>query len=197
MNKTQVLRTTKDICTIGVLIALGVVFSAFLPIKIFSDIKIDLSYIVIVVICYLYGGIVGGFSAALIALFESLLFSSYGISISWICANLVIGFITGFTLKHYHFKFKVVVDISAIIIGCALGLLLLKTVIECNLYGIPFAVKIVKNAVAFGMDTVCMLIGYCCFLPRILKQIKRNHIKMLEEEEYRLSCQFPEQYEEE
>ena len=167
---------TRNICLIGVLIALGVVFSAFLPIKVIGDIKIDLSYIVIVVICYLFGGIVGCFSAALIALLESLLFSSYGISISWISANIVIGLISGLTLKHYNLKGKVFVDLAAIIFSCALGLLLLKTIIECNLYGIPFEVKIVKNAVAFGMDTACMIVGYCFFLPRIIKQVKVTQI---------------------
>ena len=175
--------TTFGICLIGVLIALGIVLSAMLPIKVIGDIKIDLSYIVIVVICYLFGGIIGGLSAALIALLESMIFSSYGISISWICANLVIGLGSGLVMqfgKANKTGWKIAMDLSAIILSCAVGLLLLKTVIECKLYSIPWEVKIVKNAVAFGMDTACMVIGYLFFLPKILAKSKVEN-KLLKE----------------
>ena len=168
-------QATFSICLIGVLIALGVVLSALLPVKVIGDIKIDLSYLVIVVICYLFGGIVGGLSAGLIALLESALFSSYGISISWICANVVIGLGSGLVMQYIKTNkvgWKIAVDLAAIILSCALGLLLLKTVIECNLYGIPWEIKIVKNAVAFGMDTACMVVGYLVFLPKVIKHTK-------------------------
>lgn len=171
-NETHKLKT-KDICLIGVLLALGIVLSSFLQFRLIGDIKVDLSYLVIVIICYLYGGLIGSISAALIALLESTLFGAYGISISWTCANLVIGAIIG-TVLHLNYKLKVkpVIDITAIIIGCAIGLLLVKTLIECKLYNIPFAVKIIKNAVAFGVDCGCMIVGYLAFLPKVLKEVK-------------------------
>ena len=46
-----------------------------------------------------------------------------------------------------------------------------KTGIECYLYHIPFAIKIVKNAVAFAVDTATMLIGLS-FASRIVKYWK-------------------------
>ena len=34
-----------------------------------------------------------------------------------------------------------------------------KTGIECYLYHIPFEIKIIKNLVAFGIDSLTMIIG--------------------------------------
>lgn len=147
----------------GVMLALAVVLSTFCQIRLFGDIRLDLSYMVIVVMCYAYGGLVGGFFAAGIALMNSALFSSYGVSISWISANLIIGLVTGVVLHYVKIKnkgLKIAVDLTAIVVSCAIGLLLTKTIIECNLYQIPFEVKIVKNLVAFGSDTAMMIIGY-------------------------------------
>ena len=155
----------KDICLIGIMLSLAVVLSAFLQFRLIGDIKIDLSYLIIVIICYLYGGIVGGVFAGLVALLESLLFSAYGISISWISANLIIGLGTGMVMFYYQKKGKTILHLLAIIVSCAIGLLLAKTLIECGLYGIPFEIKIVKNAVAFLADCGCMVVGYFAILP--------------------------------
>lgn len=171
------LKSVYGLVLLAMLIALGIVLSAFLQFRLIGDIKIDLSYIVIVVICYLYGGIVGGISAGLIAGLESLLLSNYGFSISWTSANVIIGLITGLMISHNHIKHKILkhaLNIGVMTISCAIGLLLVKTVIECNLYDIPFEVKIVKNAVAFGADLTCMIIGYFALLPIVLK-IERNN----------------------
>ena len=172
MKKVFNLKNVFGLTTLALLIALGVVLSAFLQFRIFSDIKIDLSYIVIVVICYLYGGLIGGLSAGGIAALESCLFTSYGFSPSWMCANIAVGLITGLVIKHNPIKNKVVkhsVNIIAITLSVALGMLLIKTVIECNLYSIPFEVKIVKNAVAFGTDLACMILGYFALLPVVIR----------------------------
>ncbi len=171
------LKSVYGLVLLAMLVSLGIVLSAFLQFRLIGDIKIDLSYIVIVVICYLYGGIVGGISAGLIAGLESLLLSNYGFSISWTSANVIIGLITGLIVSHNSIRRKVlkhILNISVMTISCAIGLLLVKTIIECNLYAIPFEVKIVKNAVAFGADLTCMIIGYFALLPIVLK-IERNN----------------------
>lgn len=189
------LKSVYGLVLLAMLIALGIVLSAFLQFRLIGDIKIDLSYIVIVVICYLYGGIVGGISAGLIAGLESLLLSNYGFSISWTSANVIIGLMTGLMISHNPINkpkvldihgliishnsirrkvLKHILNISVMTISCAIGLLLVKTIIECNLYDIPFEVKIVKNAVAFGADLTCMIIGYFALLPIVLK-IERNN----------------------
>lgn len=161
-----------NICFIGVMLALSVVLSSFCQIKLFSDIRLDLSYIVITVICFMYGGLTGMLFASGTALFNSLFFSSYGVSISWISANAIIGLVCGLVLHYFKTNklgLKAFMDITTIIVSCSIGLLLVKTIIECNLYQIPFEVKIVKNAVAFGSDTALMLVGYAIFLPIVVK----------------------------
>lgn len=156
------------ICFTGVMLALAVVLSVFCQIRLFGDIRLDLSYMVIVVMCYAYGALVGGMFATGVALFNSAFFSSYGVSVSWMAANVIIGMITGLVLHYIKVKkpwLKIVTDLSAIIVSCAIGLLFTKTIIECNLYNIPFEVKIIKNLVAFGSDTALMIVGYFVLLP--------------------------------
>ena len=87
---------------------------------------------------------------------ESILFSPYGFSISWFVANLIIGLGCGIVFKKIE---NIWLRIAAIVGFVAVGMFGAKTGIECYLYHIPFAVKIVKNAVAFGVDTATMLIG--------------------------------------
>ena len=161
----------KKLCTVSVLTALGVVLSAFLQIPIFSNIKIDLSYIVIIVICYLYGAVIGGFSAMTIAMLESALFTSLGFSISWSLANLFLGLVIGLAFSLSKNEVNIVkhsINIISIIIAVAIAMLFIKTIIECKLYEIPFNIKIAKNAVAFGIDTATCLIGYCLLLPKLI-----------------------------
>lgn len=157
----------------SVLIALGVVLSSFLQIPIYSDIRIDLSYVVIIVMCLMYNPIQAGLSAMCIAMLESSLFTQYGFSISWATANFVVGF--GISLAFMLTKtmrknwLKHVINVGTIVVSVAIGMLFVKTIIECNLYNIPFEVKIVKNSVAFGIDTAACLLGYLAILPRLLK----------------------------
>ena len=42
---------------------------------------------------------------------------------------------------------------------CLIGLLIVKTLIECQLFEIPLLLKMSTNAVAFISDFICMLIG--------------------------------------
>lgn len=146
---------TKKIAMLGVLTALYVVMSAFLKFTLFSNIMVDLGYIAFAfALCMfgMWGTVVGVLGCAL----ESILFSAYGFSISWCAANLVIGLMLGAnypTIKHTLVKYVLTV------VAVAIGMLVVKTSIECALYGIPLAVKIPKNAVAFGVDTVVMLVG--------------------------------------
>ena len=177
MKEKTIHKEIFDICFIGVMLALAVVLSSFCQIKLFSDIRLDLSYMLIPVMCYVYGALTGMLFASGVALFNSLFFSAYGVSISWITANAIIGLVVGLILHYVKVKktpIKITIDLTAIIISAVIGLLLVKTVIECNLYELPFDVKIVKNAVAFGSDTTLMLVGYLVMLPIVNKLMKKS-----------------------
>ena len=146
---------TKQITGIAILTALYCVLSAMMKIPFIGAISLDLGYIALTLGCALFGpwaAFIGAVGCGL----ESILFSPYGFSISWFVANLIIGLGCGITFKKTQ---SVWIRIAAIIGSVAIGMLGAKTGIECYLYHIPFAIKIVKNAVAFGIDTITMLIG--------------------------------------
>ena len=151
LNRTSVLR----MCILAMLIALYVVLSSFLKITFIGNIQLDLGYIAFAIaLCEfgIWGATVGTIGCTL----ESLLFSAYGFSPSWLAANAIIGI--GCGLVFWKTK-NIFIRIASIIIFSAIGLLLVKTLIECSLYSIPFEVKIPKNAVAFGVDAGVMIVG--------------------------------------
>ena len=162
--------TTKKICVLGVLTALYVVLTSFLKFTIFGNIMVDLGYIAFAfALCMFgpWGTIVGVLGCAL----ESLLFSVYGFSISWVAANLTIGLICGFTFPSIKANW---VKYAVAIVAVAIGMLVVKTAIECPLYGIPLAVKLPKNAVAFGVDAAVMILGIV-FYQLTYKRIGAKH----------------------
>lgn len=149
----------KDITTIGLLTAVAVVVSSWLRIPLFANIKLDLSYIVLtiaIIRCGLFGGIfVGGVSALL----ESMLFAANGLSFSWIVANIVIASIAYGFYKLSNKNEKKYIFIIGIIVACFIGLVVVKTVVECTLFDISIITRIPNNSVAFVSDCICMLIG--------------------------------------
>lgn len=171
MNTSKLTTTkTQKICVLAALTALYVVMSAFLKINIIGNITIDLGYLAFAVaLCEfgVYGTIVGVVGCTL----ESILFSAYGFSPSWLVANLVIGIGCGLIFGKVQ---NIWARIGFTVLFCAVGLLFFKTVIECSLYNIPFLVKIPKNAVAFGIDTAVMIFGLSLhkMLARIIKPSK-------------------------
>ena len=154
------MKTTKKIALIGILSALYVVFSLTLKIPMgIGAIALDLGYIVLTVSVFtvgIYAGIVGGIGAFV----ESLVFSAYGISWGWVVMNILIGIICGLLIQKIKLdSIKNYLICGAVIVGAVFVGITAKTIIECSLYSIPYAVKIPKSAVAFGIDTLVMLIG--------------------------------------
>ena len=147
--------TTNKITSIAILTSLYIVLSAMMKIPFIGAISLDLGYIALTLGCVLFGSW-AAFIGAVGCGLESILFSPYGFSISWFIANLIIGLGCGITFKKTE---NIWIRIAAIIGFVAIGMLGAKTGIECYLYHIPFAVKIVKNLVAFGVDAFVMIIG--------------------------------------
>ena len=145
----------KQITGIALLTALYCVLSAMMKIPFIGAISLDLGYIALTLGCAIFGPW-GAFIGAVGCGLESILFSPYGFSISWFVANLIIGLGCGYVFKKTQVNWKRIVAILGFV---AIGMLGAKTGIECYLYHIPFAVKIVKNLVAFGVDAATMIIG--------------------------------------
>lgn len=149
MNKT------KTICTLGIGIALYVALSAVLKIPLISHIQSDLGYIVFGAYCVMFGrkGTVVGVVGCLI---ESLIFSGW-IPFGWILGQIAIGLICGYV---YHQDISTGIKVLATVLAVAIGIVGIKTAVECSLYNIPVAVKIPKNAIAALSDTITMIIGF-------------------------------------
>ena len=139
-------------------IALYVVLSMIAKIPIIAHISLDLGYIVFAVYCYhlgaLSGMVVGGVGCVLVSLLASGWFPP-----GWLVGNLIIGAMCGVL---YHRKLGMAPTIVNIIITASavtLGILGAKTFIECHLYGIPYVVKLPKNAIACITDAIVMSAG--------------------------------------
>lgn len=146
---------TKKICIVGILTAMYCALAMLMKFTIIGNIQIDLGYIVLAVACSFVGGW-AGFVGAIGCGLESILFSAYGFSISWFIANLIIGLGCGLVFSKTK---NLVIRIVSVIIFTAIAMLGVKTMIECYLYHIPFTVKIIKNTIAFMVDSVAMIIG--------------------------------------
>ena len=147
---------TKKICYLAVLTALYVVMSAFLKFYVgVGHIQVDLGYIAFAVALCEFG-VAGAAVGVIGCALESMLFTAYGFSISWVVANAVIGIGCGLIFDKID---KFWIRALAIVMYTAIGMLLMKTSIECYLYSIPFAVKFTKSVAAFVVDSVVMIAG--------------------------------------
>lgn len=150
----------KAICTIGVGIALYVAVGAVMKIPLISHIQTDLGYTVFGAYCVWFGW-KGIFVGAAGATLTSLIFSGW-FPIGWILGQCVIGLICGAVycaVKKSPGFGKYILGGTITAVAVFIGIAVIKTVIECNLYTIPFEVKFPKNVIAFIADTIPMIIG--------------------------------------
>ena len=135
-------------------IALYVALSMVLKIPVIGHIGLDLGYIVLAVYCMKFGAVSGAIVGACGGTLVSLIMSGW-FPPGWFVCNLVIGLICG---KFYEKKNKIR-NIVVTGIAVLIGILVIKTVIECYMFSIPFMVKIPKNTIAAVMDMFVMWIG--------------------------------------
>ena len=139
-------------------IALYVVLSMTVKIPVISHISLDLGYIVLAIYCYhmgaLPGMIVGGVGCVLISLLTTCWFPP-----GWLVGNLIIGLFCGLGYSHAETRYAAISNVAVTILAVGIGICFAKTVIECIMFQIPLAIKLPKNAVAFGMDSAVMLAG--------------------------------------
>lgn len=152
---------TKDICTLGLGIALYVVLSATVKIPLIGHIHTDLGYVVFGVYLMLFGmpAVVVG---AIGCVFESIIFSGW-FPIGWFVGQIVIGIICGASFKRAQVikdnKLRIVACIAVSVVALFVGVFLIKTIVECFLYQIPLGIKAVRNGIAFIADMPPMIIG--------------------------------------
>ena len=154
------MRTTKinfiAITAIG--IALYVALSMTMKIPIIGHIGLDLGYIALAVYCYCYGplsgAIVGAGGCTLVSLITSGWFPP-----GWVLGNILIGFVCGKFYNRENKKLRIPINIAVSIIAIFVGIIVIKTAVECMMFNIPVVVKLPKNAVAALVDTITMCAG--------------------------------------
>lgn len=154
---------TRKITWTAIGIALYVAVSMFIKIPLIGHISTDLGYIVLAVYAMLFGAwsaaIVGGAGCMLVSIITSGWFP-----LGWMLGNIFIGFMVG---KCYEKNKSEYLNISIGIIAVFIGIVCIKTAVECMLFSIPLMVKISKNFIAFVSDSIVLTIGY--FVAKLLK----------------------------
>lgn len=143
------MKTVKDITMTAAGIALYVVVSMLLKIPFIGHISLDLGYIVLAFWCMMFGPV----SAALVGCGGAFLVSL--IAFGWPLGNLLIGAVCAMVYK----PDKPIRNLAITVLMVFVGVLGIKTAVECPLYGIPILVKIPKNLVAAIADSITMGIG--------------------------------------
>lgn len=151
---------TKKICHMALGIALYVVLAAAVKIPLIGHIQTDLGYIVFG--AYL---VIFGWQAAIVGvigcIIESMIFSGW-FPIGWAVGQAFIGIMCGAWYRYTDSKpqiYKNVTRISATFLTVFIGIAVIKTAIECQLYSILFEIKFAKNIIAFMADSVPMILG--------------------------------------
>ena len=154
---------TKTLTTISLGIALYVVLSYLIPIRVIGNYFLCLGYVILVVYPYVYGkfaGLAVGFFGTLL---YCILASSYNGMVGWVLGNAFIGFVLGMVFdktKKMSNPLKAVIDIAAMAISCAIGIILIKSLTETILFRVPILVRLSANSAPFVMDLIVMVVAY-------------------------------------
>lgn len=153
------MKKTRQITVTAVLTALYFILSALLKIPVVGNITLDLGYIVLAVSAVCLGAVPAAFVGSLGVLLESALMSRRGISPGWILMNAIVGYTCGLVLHkaadgdRKTFWLKAVISVTV----SMLAGVVVKTFIDCALYGIALAVKIPSSVTAWILDSLVML----------------------------------------
>ena len=145
----------KTIAYLGLGIALYAVLGMSIKIPIVNHISTDLGYVAFGVFLTLFGPaatIIGAIGCVITSMLVSGWFPT-----GWFLGQIVIGIICGFVLHSNTSKW---IKAIVIILSVWLGVGLIKTVVECALYSLPFVAKIITNSIAAAADIIPMIIGW-------------------------------------
>ncbi len=145
-------------------IALYVVFSLFLPIRVLGNFFLCFGYIVMVVYPYVFGPLSGFLVGLLGTAIYCLIQGSYNGMIGWTIGNAFIGIFLG---KFFPLSGKIssqvvrrAVDIVLIVLSSAIAFLIIKPFLESVLFSVPLWERILSNSKGFILDGLVMIAGY-------------------------------------
>lgn len=164
---------TKDITITGMGIALFVALSMCLRVPVFQNYYLCLGYIVMAMYCYSIGVISGIVVGVIGTVLYCFLINGLRGMPGWAMGNVVIGLVMGYSFnlakKCGNKVLSIVISITGILVGTTVGILLVKSGVECFLYAQPMLVRITTNLSAYIADIailiislpICKLVDFC------------------------------------
>ena len=156
--------SVKKICINGIGIALFVVMTLCLQVPVFENYYLCLGYVAMAFYTYYFGTTSGVLVGTLGVFLYCLLTGGLRGMPGWILGNVVIGIICGITAKivkkHDRKYIKEILMITSVIISTAIGILVVKSLVEVALYSLPFMLRVTNNIFAFVADVVVLVLGF-------------------------------------
>ena len=169
--------STQRIALLAVGIALFVALSMCLQVPVFENYYLCLGYIVMAVYCYSFGTVNGTLSGTLGVVLYCLVINGLRGMPGWALGNVVMGINLGLTFRiTKRMKNKtlgMVLNVAAIVVGTALGILIVKSLVESILYAQLMVVRIGKNVYAFVADIVVLIVSLpiCAVLDKTARKM--------------------------
>lgn len=169
--------TTQRITLLAVGIALFVALSICLQVPVFENYYLCLGYVVMAVYCYSFGTVNGTIAGTLGVVLYCLVINGLRGMPGWALGNIVIGISIGLafrnTKKMNNLTMRTLINVTAITVGTALGILVVKSLTESILYAQPFVFRAGKNVYAFIADVVVLIISLpvCMALDKTAKKL--------------------------
>lgn len=156
--------SVKKVCINGMGVALFVVMTLCLQVPVFENYYLCLGYVAMALYIYYFGTTSGVIVGTVGVFIYCLLTSGLRGMPGWILGNIVIGVMCGITakvVKKYNRKYiKEIMMIASVIISTAIGILVVKSLVEVVLYGLPFMVRVANNIFAFVADVIVLVLGF-------------------------------------
>ena len=156
--------SVKKICINGIGIALFVVMTLCLQVPVFENYYLCLGYVAMAFYTYYFGTTSGVLVGTIGVFLYCLLTGGLRGMPGWILGNVVIGIICGITAKivkkHDRKYIKEIMMITSVIISTAIGILVVKSLVEVALYSLPFMLRVTNNIFAFVADVVVLVLGF-------------------------------------
>ena len=165
----------KRISTVGIGIALFVVFTLCLQVPVFENYYLCLGYVVMAVYCYSVGTLEGTLVGVLGTILYCVLTGGLRGMPGWAAGNIVIGVEMGalfrYTRNWEPGLFRAAISVLIITLAVAEGILGVKSLVEHILYAQPFLVRVAKNTSAFLADTFVLVVSlpFCRLLHGKIK----------------------------
>ena len=156
--------SVKKICINGIGIALFVVMTLCLQVPVFENYYLCLGYVAMAFYTYYFGTTSGVLVGTVGVFLYCILTGGLRGMPGWILGNVVIGIICGITAKivkkHDRKYIKEILMITSVIISAAIGILVVKSLVEVALYSLPFMLRVTNNIFAFVADVVVLVLGF-------------------------------------